>query len=204
FLICIPLAAYYSYAPVFLGVAGAEAPAGWMSIGQMSEVIFMLLMPLFFVRLGVKKMLLIGMGAWVLRYALFVLAAPAPTFWLIIVGVALHGICYDFFFVTGQIYVDKKSTASIRGQAQGFLVFATYGVGMFIGAWGVGEYYNSFLAGGAEALTLEQFETFWLVPAVFALGVMIFFGLFFKDKVLPDDASADDVSLAGAPVEEVP
>jgi nucleoside transporter len=195
-LICIPLAAYYSYAPVFVAVAGAAAPAGWMSIGQMSEVVFMLLMPLFFVRLGVKKMLLIGMGAWVLRYVLFALAAPTPVFWVIVVGIALHGICYDFFFVTGQIYVDKKSTASIRGQAQGFLVFATYGVGMFIGAQVAGLYYNSFLEGGAQALTLAQFETFWFVPAAFALAVMIFFGVLFKDRVLPADASVDDVSLA--------
>jgi MFS family permease len=94
----------------------------------------MLLMPLFFVRLGVKKMLLVGMLAWVLRYALFALGAPDSVHWMIIGGIVLHGICYDFFFVTGQIYVDKKSNEKIRGQAQGFLVFVTYGVGMLIGA----------------------------------------------------------------------
>ncbi len=94
----------------------------------------MLLMPVFFARLGVKWMLLVGMGAWVLRYVLFALAAPSTIFWMIILGILLHGICYDFFFVTGQIYVDKKSTPEIRGQAQGMLVLVTYGLGMLIGA----------------------------------------------------------------------
>src|SRR5437762_12896119 len=104
----------------------------------MSETLFMLMMPLMFMRLGVKKMLLVGMGAWVLRYALFAMAAPSAVFWLIVAGILLHGVCYDFFFVTGQIYVDKKSTPAVRGQAQGFLVLVPYGVGMFIGSLFVG------------------------------------------------------------------
>jgi fucose permease len=102
-------------------------------------------LPFFFLRLGVKKMLLVGMAAWALRYVLFAMAAPSAVFWLIIGGILLHGICYDFFFVTGQIYVDKKSTPAVRGQAQGFLVFVTYGVGMLIGAQVAGNIYNSFL-----------------------------------------------------------
>jgi MFS family permease len=112
----------------------------------MSEVIFMLLMPFFFVRLGVKKMLLIGMAAWILRYGLFAMGAPDSVTWMIIGGIALHGICYDFFFVTGQIYVDKQSTEKIRGQAQGFLVLVTYGVGMLIGAQIAGHSIIVFLA----------------------------------------------------------
>ncbi len=182
-LICIPLAAYYTYAPVFVSVSGFANPAFNMSFGQMSEVIFMLLMPMFFVRLGVKKMLLIGMGAWVLRYALFALAAPEAVWWMIIGGILLHGICFDFFFVTGQIYVDKKSVAAIRGQAQGFLVLVTYGVGMFIGAQIAGLVYNGFMSPGAEALTGEQFATFWWLPAAFAAAVAVFFALAFSDKV---------------------
>lgn len=182
-LICIPLAAYYTYAPILVSVAGAENPAGWMSIGQMTEVVFMLLIPIFFVRLGVKRMLLVGMAAWVLRYVLFAVAAPASIFWMIVVGVALHGICYDFFFVTGQIYVDKRSTKEIRGQAQGFLVLATYGVGMLIGAQIAGWIYNGLLAEGAEALTPAAFQTFWMIPAVFAGIVMVLFGVFFNDRV---------------------
>src|SRR5437762_1088690 len=113
----------------------------------MSETLFMLMMPLMFMRLGVKKMLMVGMAARVLRYALFALAAPAAVFWMILLGVALHGPCYDFFFVTGQIYVDKKSTPAIRGQAQGFLVLVTYGVGMLIGAQIAGNVYDRFQIG---------------------------------------------------------
>ncbi len=120
-LLCIPLAAYYNFTQLYLGAAGVQRIAATQTLGQMSETIFMLLMPLMFVRLGVKKMLMVGMGAWVLRYALFALAAPNAVFWLIAIGILLHGVCYDFFFVTGQIYVDKKSTPAIRGQAQGFL-----------------------------------------------------------------------------------
>src|SRR5690606_17092872 len=147
----------------------------------MSEVFFMLLMPLFFVRLGVKWMLIAGMAAWVLRYVLFAIAAPSGAFGLIAAGILLHGICYDFFFVTGQIYVDKKSTAAVRGQAQGFLVLMTYGIGMLIGAQVAGAVYNAFLAGGAS-LTLAQWHDFWLIPAGFAAAVLVFFALAFHER----------------------
>ncbi len=138
-LISIPLAAYYNFTQLFLEATGFQNIAGTQTLGQMSEVIFMLLMPVLFVRLGVKWMLVAGMGAWVLRYVLFALAAPSEVFWMIILGILLHGICYDFFFVTGQIYVDKKSTPAIRGQAQGMLVLVTYGLGMLIGAQAAGN-----------------------------------------------------------------
>lgn len=193
-LICVPLAAYYAYAPVFARVGIYDIgtsnlitrifpnPSSIMTLGQMSEVVFMVLMPVFFVRLGVKWMLLVGMGAWVLRYALFALGAPEAVFLTIVTGILLHGICYDFFFVTGQIYVDKKSTAAIRGQAQGMLVLVTYGVGMLIGAQVAGELYNGFL-GGAGALTLGQWRQFWVIPAAFAAVVMVGFGALFSDRV---------------------
>lgn len=182
-LICIPLSAYYSYSPVFVNVAGIANPAGWLTIGQMSEVVFMLLMPFFFVRLGVKWMLITGMLAWFARYAFFTGASTDGVFLLIIAGIAMHGICYDFFFVTGQIYVDKKASASIRSQAQGLIILVTYGIGMFIGVRVAGWLYNSFLTEGANALTLEQFRTFWLIPAIFSVLVAIFFALTFKDPV---------------------
>jgi nucleoside transporter len=182
FLICIPLAAYYNYTQLYLGATGFTNIAGVQTIGQMSEFLFMLLMPLFFVRFGVKKMLLIGMFAWVLRYALFALGAPESTQWMIMIGIALHGICYDFFFVTGQIYVDKKSNDKIRGQAQGFLVLITYGVGMLIGAQVAGFLYNSFL-GDQLILTAEQWKQFWWMPAAFAVIVIGVFAAFFKDSV---------------------
>lgn len=182
FLICIPLAAYYNFTQLFLEATGFQNIAGTQTLGQMSEVVFMLLMPAFFVRLGVKWMLLVGMGAWVLRYVLFALAAPSTIFWMIILGILLHGICYDFFFVTGQIYVDKKSTPEIRGQAQGMLVLVTYGLGMLIGAQVAGNVYNSFL-NGASSLTLEAWQQFWFIPAAFAAGVMVLFGLLFKERI---------------------
>src|SRR5438477_12889973 len=139
----------------------------------------MLLMPMLFLRLGVKKMLMMGMAAWALRYALFALAAPDAIFWMILIGIMLHGPCYDFFFVTGQIYVDKKSTPAVRGQAQGFLVLVTYGVGMLIGAQIAGNVYDRFLS-GATALALPQWRSFWILPAVFAVAVLIFFTALFK------------------------
>jgi len=132
-LICIPLAYYYAKTADFLGSAGYTEPGSFMSIGQMSEIIFMLLIPFFFRKLGVKIMLLIGMGCWVARYALFAYGAPDQIAWMLLLGVALHGICYDFFFVTGFIYTDKKAPKAIRGQAQALLVFLTQGLGMFFG-----------------------------------------------------------------------
>jgi nucleoside transporter len=180
-LLCIPLAAYYNFTQLYLTAAGIERIAATQTLGQMSETVFMFLMPVFFARLGVKKMLLAGMGAWVLRYVLFALGAPDAVYWMIVLGILLHGICYDFFFVTGMIYVDKKSTPAIRGQAQGFFVFVTYGVGMLIGAQVAGNVYNRFLA-GASALTLDQWRSFWLLPAGFAAVVLIFFGLAFYDR----------------------
>ncbi len=190
-LICIPLSAYYAFAPIFARVSVYDAgttnlvtkllpnPSSLMTLGQMSETAFMVLMPLMFLRLGVKRMLLVGMSAWVLRYVLFALAAPSAVFWLIALGILLHGVCYDFFFVTGQIYVDKKSTPAVRGQAQGFLVLVTYGVGMWIGARIAGSVYNSFLSGAAN-LTLQQWSRFWVFPAGFAAAVLVFFALSFK------------------------
>jgi nucleoside transporter len=180
-LICIPLAAYYNFTQLYLEAARVSNIAATQTLGQMSETLFMFSMPVLFARWGVKRMLLAGMAAWVLRYLLFAAGAPDAVYWMIALGILLHGICYDFFFVTGMIYVDKKSTSAIRGQAQGFFVFVTYGVGMLIGAQVAGNVYNRFLA-GATALTLDQWRSFWLLPAAFAAVVLIFFGLAFNDR----------------------
>ena len=197
-LISIPLAAYYNFTQLFLGATGFQNIAGTQTLGQMSEVVFMLLMPMFFIRLGVKWMLVAGMGAWTLRYVFFALAAPNEVYWMIIIGILLHGICYDFFFVTGQIYVDKKSTPAIRGQAQGMLVLVTYGLGMLIGAQAAGNLFNAFL-GGSDALTLAQWRQFWLVPAAFAAVIMVGFALLFNDRVDRHRATdAGGVGSAGA------
>lgn len=132
-LICIPLAYYYGTTSIFLSDMGFTQPASSMSIGQMSEIIFMLLIPFFFRKLGVKWMILIGMLAWVLRYVLFAFGAPDQVAWMLFLAIALHGICYDFFFVTGFIYADKKAPTAVRSQVQSMLVFFTQGVGMYFG-----------------------------------------------------------------------
>ncbi|HUG13095.1 MAG TPA: nucleoside permease [Opitutaceae bacterium] len=186
FLICIPLSAYYNFTQLFLGAAGVKNIAAVQTLGQVSEVGFMLLMPFFFARLGVKWMLVVGMLAWSARYALFALGAPEQVQWMVIAGIALHGICYDFFFVTGQIYVDKKSSPAVRGQAQGMFVLVTYGVGMLIGAQIAGSVYNDFL-GTSTALTPEQWQSFWWIPSGFALGVMVLFALLFRDRAVAQD-----------------
>jgi nucleoside transporter len=138
-LICIPLAYYYAFTSNLLTTAGFEQASATMTVGQMSEVFFMLLIPFFFRRLGVKWMILIGMAAWVARYLLFAFGAPEQVTWMLILGLLLHGVCYDFFFVTGFMYTDQKAPASVRGQAQSMLVFFTQGVGMFLGFWVAGS-----------------------------------------------------------------
>jgi nucleoside transporter len=187
FLVAIPLQFYYNYTNFFLNNIGVSEPAEKMTYGQMSEIFFMLLMPFFFVRLGVKYMLLIGMLCWATRYALFSYGDASNNMWMLYVGILLHGICYDFFFVTGQIYVDKKADPSIRGAAQGFIAFATLGVGSFIGAT---------LSGWAEKwLTTPDgphaldWHTFWLLPAGGAAAVMVLFALTFYDRVDADGSA---------------
>lgn len=140
-LICIPLAYYYSYTSNLLGQVGFQATASTMTLGQMSEIFFMLLIPFFFRRLGVKWMILVGMAAWVIRYLLFAFGAPDQTIWMILLAVLLHGVCYDFFFVTGFMYTDQKAPPSVRGQAQSMLVFFTQGVGMYFGYWVAGAFF---------------------------------------------------------------
>ncbi|MDP1560028.1 MAG: MFS transporter [Pirellulaceae bacterium] len=132
-LVCVPLAFYYGKTGNYLAHTGFVQSASTMTIGQMSEIFFMLLIPFFFRKLGVKNMILVGIAAWVVRYVLFAYGAPAQVTWMLLAGVVLHGVCYDFFFVTGFIYTDKKAPTAIRGQAQALLVFLTQGVGMFFG-----------------------------------------------------------------------
>ncbi|MEZ6071544.1 MAG: MFS transporter [Pirellulales bacterium] len=153
FLICIPLAAYYAYAPVFVGKVGFAQVASNMLWGQISEIFFMLLIPLFFARLGVKWMLAVGMAAWVVRYGLFSAADANNVQWMVFIGILLHGICYDFFFVTGFIYTDKKCSNEIRAQPQGFLVLVTQGLGLGIGAQLIGRIVAHYTP--AEALSLQ-------------------------------------------------
>lgn len=174
-LICIPLAFYYQETNIFLNEIGMENAASKMTMGQMSELIFLFLMPLFFKRLGVKMMLLIGMGAWVLRYLAFGFGDLNSGVWLLYAGIILHGICYDFFFVTGQIYTDQKAGNQIRSAAQGMITLATYGVGMLIGFWLAGLMDQTYKT--AEG---HDWFSIWMVPAAIAAVILVFFLLFFK------------------------
>ncbi len=179
FLICIPLQFYYAFTNPYLTELGVTNTAAIQTMGQMSEIGFMLVMPVFFRRLGVKWMLLIGMATWALRYVLFAFGDGGALLWMVYLGILVHGICYDFFFVTGQIYVDQKAPLHIRGAAQGFIAFVTLGVGMFVGSymsgWVVDQY--TYTQGSAQ---LHAWEPIWLIPAGFAAGVLVLFALFFR------------------------
>lgn len=176
FLVCIPLAGYYSFGSQFAGTVWQE-PGFYMTFGQWAEVLFMLVMPAFFARLGVKWMLAVGMLAWVVRYGLFSLAAGStpPTGWMVLGGILLHGICYDFFFVTGQIYVDQKARPQIRGQAQSLLVLVTQGLGMLIGAQAMTS-----VVTGNTIDKREDWGTIWLLPCLGALAILVVFVLLFR------------------------
>ncbi len=201
-LICIPLSAYYQQTRNYVEYSNLPTPeslqsginatlgklsdsfvvsgdlgaTAWMSLGQMSEVVFMLLMPLIILRLGVKKMLLFGMLAWVARYGLFALGAPDQIAWMVITGILLHGICYDFFFVAGQIYVDNDTPHAIRGQAQSFFVLITQGVGMLIGA----QVVNAIVE--ANSSPSVNWQPIWFWCALFAAVIAAIFLFFFKER----------------------
>jgi nucleoside transporter len=175
FLICIPLQFYYAFANMFLNEIHVNNAASKMTLGQGSELFFMLVMPWFFRRLGVKWMLLVGMLAWTARYAFFAYGNNADLVWMLYAGILLHGICYDFFFVTGQIYVDTKAPADLRAAAQGFIAFVTLGVGMFIGSWASGRVVDAFVVGSGH-----DWHRIWMVPAAMAAVVLLLFALFFR------------------------
>tara|TARA_Y100000994_G_scaffold179025_1_gene147991 strand:- start:2020 stop:2739 length:720 start_codon:yes stop_codon:yes gene_type:complete len=177
-LICIPLAFYYQQANPFLVEIGLENPTGKMTLGQVSEVLFMLLLPFFFKKFGFKKTLLLGMFAWAVRYMLFAYGNSGELTFMLIIGIALHGICYDFFFVSGQIYTDFKAGDKVKSAAQGLITLATYGVGMLIGFWVAGKISDKYLLSNGS----HDWETIWLIPASFAIAVMIIFMLIFKNE----------------------
>ncbi|HSI32759.1 MAG: MFS transporter [Phycisphaerae bacterium] len=205
FLISIPLAAYYNYAGRMVNdILTANDPASpthptaaWMSIGQAAEVVFMLAMPWFFRRLGVKWMLAVGMLSWVARYALFAAGAPGAVLWVAMLGVALHGLCYDFFFVTGFIYTDKRAAKRIRGQAQGMVVLLTYGLGLGLGGYLVGQLGQHVFANAVTAADrLALFQKFWFYPAVFAAAVLVLFVVLFRDDSKEPPIGEDDAAVA--------
>jgi len=176
--ICIPLAFYYNFTNPFLNEVGMKRAAGVQSLGQVSEFAFMVAMPFFFVRLGVKKMLAMGMLAWALRYVLFAYGDAGNGYWMLVAGIVIHGVCYDFFFVTGQIYTDNLAGDRFKSAAQGFITLATYGVGMLIGFYLSGPIVDHW----KTSATSHNWQTIWLIPGGIAAAVMVIFLLFFKDK----------------------
>jgi nucleoside transporter len=179
FLICIPLQFYYTFTNPFLNELKVPNAAAIQTYGQMSEIVFMLLMPLFFARLGVKWMMLVAMAAWAIRYVLFSFGDAGSGIWMLYVGLILHGICYDFFFVTGQIYVDNKAPGHVRAAAQGFIAFVTLGLGLFVGSIVSGRVVGHY-ATPTEAIA-HNWHAIWLVPAAMAGVVMVLFALLFHD-----------------------
>ena len=175
-LICIPLAFYYQETNLFLNEVGVKNAASKMTMGQMSETIFLFLMPFFFSRLGVKNMLLIGMAAWVIRYLCFGFGDVDAGVGLLYAGIILHGICYDFFFVTGQIYTDQRAGEKIRSSAQGMITLATYGAGMLVGFWLAG-----LIADQYKTAIGHDWKAIWMVPAAIAASILVLFSLLFKD-----------------------
>ncbi|MDT8413754.1 MAG: nucleoside permease [Flavobacteriaceae bacterium] len=177
-LICIPLAFYYQNTNPFLSEIGMTNPTAKMAIGQVSEILFMLLLPFFFTKFGFKKTILVGMAAWAVRYFLFAYGDAGELTYMLLIGIALHGICYDFFFVSGQIYTDTKAGSKYKSAAQGLITLATYGVGMLIGFWVAGKITDQFLRPDDTHL----WKAIWTFPAYFAIGVFVLFALFFKNE----------------------
>lgn len=176
-LICIPLSFYYSFANVFLNDLGMEGAAGKMAYGQISEAIFILAIPFLYYRLGVKNILIIGIAAWALRFFFFANGDLEAYYWMIISGILLHGICFDFFFVTGYMYTENKAGKKIKNAAQGLFTVATYGIGMTIGSWFSGIITDSNTIEG-----IKNWGDIWMVPAYISGAVLLFLVVFFKEK----------------------
>ena len=176
-LICIPLAFYYQHANQFLNELGMSRAAAVMSLGQISEALFILLLPIFLKRYGFKITLIIVMLAWAIRYILFAYGDVGEKSWMLILGVILHGICYDFFFVSGQIYTDNKAGEQFKSSAQGLITLATYGLGMLIGFRSAGYITDQYVVGEGHDWT-----QIWMIPSGFAILVLIFFVLTFKNE----------------------
>ncbi len=180
-LACIPLTFYFSFTNAYLNEVGVRNAAGKMSLGQASEVVMMLLMPLIFRRVTVKGILLLGLLAWTVRYTLLAYGDANGGMWMFYVAILLHGICYDFFFMTGQLYTDQEAPAGMRGTAQGLITFMTYGVGMFAGSLlsgGAVDYFTRTTAQGPQ----RNWTGFWLSSALSALAILLFVLLGFKNK----------------------
>ncbi len=177
-LICIPLAFYYQTAHAFLTNIGVTNATGKMTIGQISEVLFLLLLPFFFKKFGFKKTILVGMLAWAVRYVLFAYGNAGELSFMLIIGIALHGICYDFFFVSGYIYTNSKAGEKYKSAAQGLITLATYGVGMLIGFEIAGKIADTYQV----SEKIFDYKMIWLIPSAIAAAVFLLFAVFFKNE----------------------
>jgi nucleoside transporter len=175
--VCIPLSFYFGFANLYLNQSGMTNAAGKMVMGQISEALFILAIPFLFNSIGVKKMLLIGMTAWILRYLCFAFGDMDANIWMLYTGIILHGVCYDFFFVTGYMYTEKKSNDRIKNAAQGLFTFVTYGLGMFIGTW-----FSGFVTSYYSVNQVYNWKSIWFIPTYIAVAVLVCFIFFFKEK----------------------
>jgi nucleoside transporter len=200
-LICIPLQFYYAFTNLFLNQEQVRNAAGKMSGGQMSELFFMLLIPRFFRRLGVKYMLATAMLAWVVRYVFFAFGGSEHLMWMLWGGILLHGVCYDFFFVTGQIYIDSKAPANLRAAAQGLITLITYGLGMLVGSWLSGAAVDHYAHPVVSGVVEHNWHAIWLFSAICSGAVLVFFLLFFRET---NSAAPSRVESREIPVLETP
>jgi MFS family permease len=177
FLICVPLSFYFSWMNVFMNEMNIPNAAAKMTLGQVSDVVFLLLLPALLLRIGAKGILLLGIGAWAVRFGLFALFHQSPSaLWMLFTGILLHGMCYDFIFVMGRMYVDKRAGEDIRGAAQGLHAIVTLGAGMFVGSWLSGIVAQHYTQGSTH-----DWQAIWLIPAAMAAILVVVFALFFKE-----------------------
>ena len=182
FLICIPLQFYYAFTNPFLNEIGVQNAVGKMTLGQFSELLFMLTLPFFFKRIGVKYTLVLGMLAWFVRYLCFGFGNADALMWMLYLGIVLHGICYDFFFVTGQVFVDMKAPQALRAAAQGLIIFITYGIGMFVGSWICGKVVDMYATTSAAGAIVHNWRSIWMVPAIGSAIVLFIFLVGFRNE----------------------
>jgi len=196
FLLTIPLQFYYTFTNGFLNEIGVTAAATKMTLGQASELGFILMMPWFLARVGIKRIMLLGMAAWTVRYLLFAYGNAGPGMWMLYGGILLHGMCYDFFFVSGQIYVDQRANLRIRAAAQGLIAFVTLGIGNVIGSWASGAVVQAYQTTGPHGVILHDWRAIWVIPAAAAAVIFVIFAFLFRPGTQKEPLPADSVAMA--------